>query len=724
MAIIYKYPITEETTITELLNDPLSLFAKYKDDKGAFLAIKNEVGFTNADAIKLKYDNNMAEENPDFELIPAGTVLYIEEGQSNIETASVKGKYLFMSQDTNYKGFWARKLIKLHEDAGYIKEDVIQNITGDILALYRNYNMSVWCYSKALDKIIDITPFVENLNTTVAPDGGSFNFTLSPVLSYQGLSKTSMGYVNFFSIDSDTKGKFNIDFNYRKLQQNDIVFLRFEKLKLEQDRDIKKITENGDFEINKNQLPNKVYDMIGLIDDVGEYYNAGSNEVSINVSGRDLIKLLQEDGSYFFPVSMLENTDITFVNTNSNDRWFKRTFVTGAFKSMFIYSRRSIEDTIGFIINQLSNLGVVSNDLFKSYENSIDTDEKLRGSHISITGENQDYVNWVENNGIWQIIKVLVDDSLADRRIANSQISKPDGSLLDQMNNLCQKPFVEFFGDTYGANYNFIARQPPFTKEAIKEWMKIALTIDKSDVLSSNLSWETEYYTWFQLNPQDSFLGKAQSVALAYLPVVWFQQFADKFGNHRLVITDNYQSHLAFQGEQQEKNTNKFKEAVINDFKLIIDSYIYLPFTRRGTITINGDRRIKRGTWIKYAPTNELFYVESVANNFSISENSIDRTTTLTVKRGLVMDFIEGHRELNGIYPSYFNIANTELIKKTLINKYAANKNSTSNVTTNVSSSFVVDDDIFNFFLQRRQFDTNSITTSEAFIGGDYSSIV
>ena len=47
-------------------------------------------------------------------------------------------------------------------------------------------HISVWLWSKSLsvdsDVIINITPFVNNLNTTVGKDGGSFSFGLDPIL--------------------------------------------------------------------------------------------------------------------------------------------------------------------------------------------------------------------------------------------------------------------------------------------------------------------------------------------------------------------------------------------------------------------------------------------------------------------------------------------------------------------------------------------------------------
>ena len=87
-------------------------------------------------------------------------------------------------------------------------------------------------------------------------------------------------------------------------------------------------------------------------------------------------------------------------------------------------------------------------------------------------------------NGIWQIIKFQFDEQIADRRIVDSSISQPDGSLQAQFYKICQEPFVEFFSDTYGDMFYFIVRQPPFTGEAITEYLNKRVPISKYKYMS------------------------------------------------------------------------------------------------------------------------------------------------------------------------------------------------------------------------------------------------
>lgn len=163
----------------------------------------------------------------------------------------------------------------------------------------------------------------------------------------------------------------------------------------------------------------------------------------------------------------------------------------------------------------------------------------------------------------------------------------------------------------------------------------------------------------------------------------------------------------------------------------LVESNIYLPFTRKGSITLPyGDRRIKKGTFVRFKPTGEIFYVDSVTNNLSCGNTSVDRTTTINVSRGMVEKYIKGVEigssqsvsatgditgdiATGGILPEftvsvakrikygYFNIVNTELIKSVLIEGVSGSKKTKSVFKTNFSTN----KEVFDFFLHRKQFD-------------------
>lgn len=279
-------------------------------------------------------------------------------------------------------------------------------------------------------------------------------------------------------------------------------------------------------------------------------------------------------------------------------------------------------------------------------------------------------------NGVWQIIKLVLDENITDRRLVDDSISQPDGSLLNHFNKVCHKPFVEFFTDTYGDKFFFIARQPPFTGEAIIEFIDtkgLVIPIEEEDVIFDSLGFnETDVYSWYQIEPQGSLLGERRKTIIDIIPAVYFPEYADIWGSRRLQVVTPYITFKGLVHDKEEEDKRYFFEQVVRDFVFLIDIYAYVPFTRKGTITINGDRRIKRGTWIRYKSTNEIYYVDAVSNSYSISNTSIDRVTTLQVSRGMKEEFIKGKEvTINGktIDVSYFNIVDTKFIKEQIIER-------------------------------------------------------
>ena len=65
------------------------------------------------------------------------------------------------------------------------------------------------------------------------------------------------------------------------------------------------------------KLAEGVYDMIGLVDEVKVVTNSQSSEAYVEITGRDLMKLLIEDGSFFFNPSTTSDPSGVFANEQS-----------------------------------------------------------------------------------------------------------------------------------------------------------------------------------------------------------------------------------------------------------------------------------------------------------------------------------------------------------------------------------------------------------------------
>lgn len=712
-------------------------------------------------------------------------------------------------------------------------------------------NLSVWIWSRSLntairgsklqydDQLVNVTPFVRNLNVSKQEQGGSFSFTLPPLLCtfLEGRWQIVDGSVyiddrNYahnaslhegVTAEGDLKrASFYFD---RILQENDLVFIRFETLESEEDRPR---FERQQF-IDKKQLPGQNYDMIGLLDQPAISGSYGSADVGISIPGRDLMKLLIEDGVYFYPLEHTGNS--IFANLTDRERLLR---YDGQIRNRFQYSYKSLSTAIRFIINALSSVDICSNTLFKAYddrrsrhytltntteslarpvnsnlskeiEEQIETartvDNLTASSTAAVYQELFQFVQHLENEsaftltnfiptgweatiyegealgpnqwpsrfydtlfrsdriqtnvfgtlrivdntsgapltftnvansnagaaliltrdsiissqrqsdykpeiiedevrGIWQIVKLIIDPSVDSRRIVDGSIGNEHGSLINAIKKVCQEPFVEFMGDTYGDQYYFTVRKYPYDKEGIYGLLygrmttdtnesRAPMVIDLEGIRSDSLTYGGPAYSWYILRPKASFPGGAE-MALIYLKAVYLREYADVFGSKPYDIPSNYIPFYPTRDAQFKSNVGYMIRQGIRDLKYLIESNAYMPFVRSGTITIDGDRRIKKGTLVRLPETNEIYYVSGVSANWNIAKSQIDYTTTLTVERGMVLDHLD----------KYFSIVQMPIDFSVFENDEVSDVE----LSETIMKDWKVDKDIFAFFMRKEQF--------------------
>lgn len=352
--------------------------------------------------------------------------------------------------------------------------------------------------------------------------------------------------------------------------------------------------------------------------------------------------------------------------------------------------------------------------------------------------------------GIWQIVKLVMDTDVANIRLRDAATSIQQGSLQTFFNKVCQKPFVEFSGDTFGDQYYFLVRKPPFDKQGMlktmiaqglfenysetnitgvkydekkkKIWERFSVTtetesgtrvknennspyvIHENDIISSNLSFNTQgIYSWYQFFP--IYEMGAQSDLQYIIPAVLFPEYAAIWGSRDLQIRSQYRNFINPSVYDDKKNGKKNEQGdaevrhSIKDLKYIIESNAYAPFVRNGTIQILGNRRIKRGTFIKVKwnsmISGEIFYVESVSHNYTVSANSVSRITTLTLSHGMIESFMFNNDDMN--YFNLINFGDYEKVKDRLdMDKWAQ-----------TISSWKVNINVFLFFLRKLQLINN-----------------
>lgn len=341
--------------------------------------------------------------------------------------------------------------------------------------------------------------------------------------------------------------------------------------------------------------------------------------------------------------------------------------------------------------------------------------------------------------GIWQITKLFVDGNVADLRLYDVATSIQSGSLISFFNKVCQKPFAEFMGDTFKDQYYFIVRKPPFDKEGMlkvldsQNFFKLEETdkgkikkesdfgssmydIQSEDIINTNLSFDyRDIYSWYQFYPIYE-MGSPSDLRYI-IPAVLFPEYAAIYGSRELSIQSQYRSFNKSFIKDELNDNNKSKQGdyevrhSIHDLKYIIESNAYNPFTRSGTIQIAGNRRIKRGVFIRIEAygigSKEIFYVDGVSHNYSVTSSGVNRTTTLYVSHGMIQSYMFDSETINNEEISYFNLIN--------FGNYDKYKNNlTMDSWAEIISSWKVNINIFHFFLKKMQFISETLATNQA----------
>lgn len=700
---------SEYKTVGDYCTDLTSPAFKYSGREQEFLLVKNEKGVSNLQSLILFYNEDEKAENQTLEakskLIKVGVSFVIPDQEVELGVLFTNGIEVI---STDYSYYKSSLLAKLESSSEY-RTRIDNNIKGVYTEYYPDITVYIWIRSLSLTedesrgRLLDVSKYISNISINSGKNGGNFSFSLPPISAsflkinevynwvIDGDSFTETPSDEFISFSPLHRGIVNNElkrqefFFHNVLSANDLVFIKFESLEID------KTHEYSGGEIPFSAIAGGVYDMIGLIDSNTISTTADGQFVQIDIKGRDLSKLFIEDGTYFFSLENLNGqfrfaSGGTFDETGLKGRLFDNS-------NYYLSLQRlpSIKYVLEFLIQILSTIEIVPSELFDSYGNRRNkTYKKQKGTQFKE----------VETKGIWSIIKLNIDPSVASRRIVDSSLSSANGPLLNFIKKICQEPFVEFMMDTYYDTFNIVVRKPPIDRKSIISYLSEGIRTENGGekstvfevrdevVINDSLHFDDqEVYSWYSFKPQN--IVQTTQLVTAYLPAIFFEEYAKIWGSRPLELVHNYNSF---------NNKDAEKQAILDLF-YIIESHAYLPFTRKGTITIVGDRRFRKGNFFRYIPTGEIYYIEGVQNNFSITKNGIERTTTLQVTRGMVESLIYGVK-INGVNYSYFDIINLPSELKTTKN----NKGTIILDSQSIYSQVFVNKKIFNFFIRREQF--------------------
>jgi len=331
--------------------------------------------------------------------------------------------------------------------------------------------------------------------------------------------------------------------------------------------------------------------------------------------------------------------------------------------------KKSVKETVLKVLGEWETK--VGGNLIK--ETQTETEKKEKPIRRMITKiENQNAV------GIWQIIKMVADQYSLSQSVNDAGIATSQGSLINFVNQVVQAPWLQFYGDTIGDQYYFFSRKEPFDYNGWTE-LPLMTSIYEEEVLTDDLAWyDGEVFSWYQIIPRGSFLGE-QNLIFAYITAVFFEEYAEIWGSKPNIQVSNYVNFTKVKG--QSSMYKKAKE----DLRYMVESNMYLPFTRQGTITVRGTTRIKRGYKIFYHPTGEEFYVDSVSTRYSANDGGAEFITIIQVSRGMKIEFTAAPKNKDSI--GYFNLILFD-----------------ENVDNAEDINWKVNDKVFQFFINRKQF--------------------
>jgi hypothetical protein len=303
--------------------------------------------------------------------------------------------------------------------------------------------------------------------------------------------------------------------------------------------------------------------------------------------------------------------------------------------------------------------------------------------------------------GIWQIVKLLMDSSVSAKQVVSTDINLQQGSLFSFFRKVCQEPLVELMSDTYGSQFYFLVRRPPTDRYGIREMLEngAVCEIADEDIISTNLHWHKGGgISWYQFLPQAELLGIKELTL--YVPAVFFSEYAAVWGSKPMIVQSNYYTYKESGKwnadiDNNGQNQNTQIDNAIEDFRYLIESNAYLPFTREGSITTKLNRKLKRGMFASLS-NGEIYHIDSVSHNFEINKDKIEASSTINVSRGIISELLEP-KKINGKIISYFHLINFGDYGSVNFSNWRE-----------IVSKWKVNVDVFNYFLTRQQLNLKS----------------
>ena len=314
----------------------------------------------------------------------------------------------FQIDDEKFVAFAHAEIQKIYQNEGYranglSKRNPTCQVFGWFKSLYyitESKKDKLVYTGKGIGQYVDLSRYLISLSTSSTAEGGSFTLTL-PIINTaaiddyftkvngkdkvyrQAVKDNEFGSKSFYEKGKEFYSKTpfsSIESNYFNwlISSQDLLFISFEELEMEKIRKDKN-ADSDSFDL-ETKIAGQVYDMIALVDSVKVVTDNVTSQAHVEVTGRDLMKLLIEDGSFFFNVSTTKSTssvfanetqgdakDINFVNGTQNNPIFRMRLDSTEIDIFRNKINMDLDYILKGVVSQLSNVEVVPNYVFDSY---------------------------------------------------------------------------------------------------------------------------------------------------------------------------------------------------------------------------------------------------------------------------------------------------------------------------------------------------------------------
>ena len=517
--------------------------------------------------------------------IPLGTTLILPQKERKLILNFQENKNLkIIGINEINEAFWSNE-VKTYLDKMLVIENKKNN--GEYF-LKRNNTIYIKIWSRVLNQVLYVSLHVNNFSMNVNQEGGAFGFSLPPIegkLNQLGIWQ-KLNYTEFndneesFSKTSIVSDVPNVNtskiYYYEKvLNPQDLVFIKLDKQF--QNKDTLDITDD--------------YDMIGLIDQVKTSISQNDNNINceIKITGRDLMKIFIEDGTYFYPYEFYE-ASIDTADIPNKKRILSQSYDSGLAKGA------PLSYLFPLLVNIMHN---------------------IKYQIPSVTSQ----------NGIWDYIDLQFEKEAGERVLYDTSLATQQGSVINFIKSILIYPFTELICDTFGSVYTLIIRTSPISKKAYLNNRTLDIGI-RHLVSDETYFDDSNVRSWFHLKPEALYLGYTAIIDITF-PGVYISELANIFGARKIEFSHQY----SYYSTDNTDNQKPRKDAMIlslEDLKFIVEGFACEPFT---SVTVTPDTPI--------------------SDNASLTSSSLKGFTTAVINfifNTSLLEFIKSRLVLSRMY--------------------------------------------------------------------------